>query len=614
MGPRNGPISTFRIFQHVILVLLLLSFTAKAIEIDVSAYMPELKPWMHVKRSERSDMDGSEVPRLPILLYERNVSAGIDPVIATPLIDDGKLFIADSGGIYALNASNGELIWGVDITSQKHAVGGSTVDLEKSKRERQGWDVSKWRFAELGTSVSYFGCGIGNNVYIATTSTHRIATGDYEEPVILAIDKETGEILWTQKFGVAGGSASGNLVVHNGFVCSGSSDSQVYCFSEIGALAWKAKLEGGSPIGLAGENGILYVSTPGTADEKASLHAFKIENGEILWKFTPEYGGMSAPVVKNGMVFFVGSGRLYALSEKGQLLWEKNLGIGGDLYDNPFVAVGDRWILAVRNIGERPLDLYVLDFNGNILGSFKMENSGEMPAGAPVNAGNVVLMPVVSYGEIPYAKIYFLWKGTVKLHEITFYGTEIGRPGVSSAYGDVYAVWWTGEVRDAKNRLTVFGDREKPVIGEVTDVKTAFENEDVKINATIWDENSGIYRAVMFYRVNGSSWKAIDMFPERRYVMEPVGGYGFTEEPFSANIPSQPAGSFVEYVVFAVDNTGNYAFSDVKSYEVAGARETGTPLKIETSEKKTEGFELLLAVISNNFCHWIEKKAVNFVK
>jgi len=206
-------------WRILIVCALAIISVVEAEQLEISPYLPQLEAWKHIKSNERGDMAGSEVPRIPELLFRLNVSASIDGV-STPIVESGKIFIADKDGICALNANNGEFLWGVDVTALKHTIG-STVDLEKKKRARQGWDIAKSRFLELGTFVAYFGYAVGKNVYLATTATQKLATADYEEPVIVAIDKESGEVLWLKKFGRAGASASGNLLVHEGYVCTG---------------------------------------------------------------------------------------------------------------------------------------------------------------------------------------------------------------------------------------------------------------------------------------------------------------------------------------------------------------------------------------------------------
>jgi hypothetical protein len=54
----------------------------------------------------------------------------------------------------------------------------------------------------------------------------------------------------------------------------------------------------------------------------------------------------------------------------------------------------------------------------------------------------------------------------------------------------------------------------------------------------------------------------------RRYIREPPGGYGFVGELYGATIPRQDGGSTVRYWILAIDNVGNYIFSDKYSYIV----------------------------------------------
>ena len=557
----------------VLLLLLPAAFAQQAPEL--SPYLPELAPWKLVKGDEGSAMLGSEVPRVPELLYQRYVSAAIPPVIATPLVEGDRIFIADAGGIYALNASTGELLWGLDIAAVASAPAGGAgayVELERNKRARQGWDVAKWRFLPVGTGLTYFSYGAGKHVYIATAATQPDVTGPYEEPMLIAIDKSTGEVLWKKKFGRKESSARGNLLVSGGRVCAASED-KVYCFTEDGREAWSAQLSGGSVIGLAASEGVLYATTPGTAEEKAALYAFDLRSGKLLWKHVPEYGGMSAPLAKKGMVFYVSTGTLKAVSKEGKLLWENNVGIPTDIYDNAFIAAGESALYAVNPVRRA---IFVVSYGGNITGSFTFEEE-EQPAGAPVVAGDVVLLPVVKEftGGSDYSRIYLLWRGTAKLHELSFPVKEYPNVKVSAAKGRVYVIARAERRGEVEHLLAVYGDEEAPVIREVTDVRRAHDNESVKISATLGDRRSAIYKALLFYSVNGSVWRSVEMAPERRYVMEPIGGYGFEEEPFSASIPAQPAGSEVRYAVAAIDSVGNYALSEVKSYVVTPAEAEG---------------------------------------
>ncbi len=529
-------------------------------ELNVSPYLPKLSSWKLIKGKADSSLHGSEVPRVPKLLYQLNVS-----VINTALIEKDRIYLADAGGIYALNATTGELIWGLDVSAVAKAPSGGEegyVGLERNKRAQQGWDVGKWRFLTLGTEVSLFGSGLGRYVYVATQATQPDVLGTYQAPMIVAIDKSSGEVVWERNFGSAGQSTTGNLVIGENTVCVsagyGEENASVYCFNEDGELKWSRKVDDRAVLGMAIDEGTLYVTT------QTKLYAFKLETGELKWKYQPEHGGMSTPLVKNGKVFVYMGGELVAIKD-GKELWRiQGLGIGSDIYDNPYIAASDNLFYAVRNVGERPLDLYIIDFDGNLVDKFTFE--GE-PAGTPIVAGIIVLLPV-RIEEKGECVIYILWKGTTELNSINL--PDIGGYlKLSSAHGRIYVLQITGYGGQlARNVLTVYGDDEPPNIENVSDIGQAYAGENVKISATLEDNRSAIYGALLFYRVNNSLWHILKMNPERRYVMEPIGGYGFSKEPFSAIIPAQPAGSKVEYSVVAIDNVGNYAFSEIKSYVV----------------------------------------------
>jgi len=529
-------------------------------ELNVSPYLPKLSSWKLIKGKADSSLHGCVVPRVPKLLYQRNVS-----VISTVLAEKDRIYLVDIGGIYALNATTGELVWGLDVSAvAKAPMGGEEgyVDLEQNKRAQQGWDVDRWRFITLGTEVSLFGSGVGRYAYIATKATQPDVLGSYQAPVIVAVDKHSGEIVWKKNFGSAGQSTTGNLVVSENTVCvasgHGVENAAVYCFTEDGEQKWSQKVDDRAILGMAVGRDTLYVVTQKT------LYAFDLENGNLQWSYLSKYGGMSAPLAKDDTVFIYAGGELVAI-KNGEELWKvAGLGIGSDIYDNPYMAASDNFLYAVRNVGERPLNLYTIDFRGNIVNEFTFK--GE-PAGSPVVAGNLVLLPV-RVEEKGECVVHILWRGNTELYSITL--PDIGGyVKLSSAHGRIHVVQITGYGGQlAQNVLTVYGDDETPIIENVSDVSQAHAGENVKVSADLEDSRSAIYRALLFYRINSSLWHILEMNPERRYVIEPIGGYGFSKEPFSAVIPVQPAGSVVEYSVVTIDNVGNYAFSEVRSYVV----------------------------------------------
>ncbi len=138
-------------------------------------------------------------------------------------------------------------------------------------------------------------------------------------------------------------------------------------------------------------------------------------------------------------------------------------------------------------------------------------------AGTPVVTKKVVILPVVS---LHYGKIYLLWRGTNKLYEYEYAGEENYMPKVSAAYGNIYAVF---SYDRAKHAIIKFEDSEKPEIKKVENIK---HNNSIDVRAMVQDKESGIYKAIVAYNKD-SEWHYVEMEPVRRYVMEPIGGYGF---------------------------------------------------------------------------------------
>ncbi len=495
----------------------------------VIRFLPDLNHTWKLVKSDRGNTLSipGEIPRVPEVGYIRNVSANINGFLATPLVENGLIFLADSQGVYALSEKNGELVWGDEIYSDS---------LEGRKiGNPQPW--TKWKALGLNRFVEAY--GLGKYLYVATSSY--LDAGD---AMIIALNKTSGEVVWkvempTEENDSSRSSTTSNLLVADGEVCAGSvrDEGYIYCFTEDGKAVWKGRI-GGNVRGLAYGNGILFATSEGGN----SIHAFDIKTGRELWRYTYK-DAVSTPLYRDGRILFIGGGKLVAISSNGEFLWEKNIAGGEDVNTNAFLAVGDR-IYAPRNIGERPLELYTLNFDGKIAGKFRLE--GDERAGAPVVTENVVILPVTGRD---YAKIYFLWKGKSKLSEFKLNGDEIFMPKIAISHGKIYAVFSDDRMDGRTNHVIVqFKDSQKPEIRKVEETE---HNGSVDVKALIQDKQSGIHRVLIAYR-NDSVWHYVEMELARRYVMEPIGGYGFGEEEYMATIPK------AEHVIMAIDNSGNY--------------------------------------------------------
>ena len=524
-------------------VLLLLLPAALAQQApELSPYLPGLQPWKLVKGDEGSAMLGSNVPRVPEELYRVYVSANLHGSLATPLVDEKEVFLTDGIAVYALNAENGKEEWEADV-----------------------YDNFKGRFVET--------YALNEHLYVATSRT----PGGGGRSFLLALSKSTGRVVWKKE---VGDKPTSNMIIADGRLCFGTvyTEGLVRCFTLSGEPVWSTKV-GGNVRGLAAYGDVLYVSTEGGEPSK-KLYALNLSDGRILWSYKHN-SIVKSPAVKNGRIFFVDStGSVVSLSEDGKLAWAKKLGAGSDVNGHSLLAVGDRELYVARTLGEKPLNLFVLDFSGKVIGNFTLDKEEE--PGRPVAAGDIVLLPVRGRD---YGRVYFLWRGTTLLHQVTYRGEEVFTPRVSSAGGAVFAIF---SVDRKRQMLVILGDKKVPAIENVTVAGKVRSNEGVKIRAVIGDRESAIYRALLFYRVNGSRWRAVEMLPERRYVVEPAGGYGLKPEPFAALIPPQPAGSVVEYMVAAIDSVGNHALSQSLSYLVTEPEEEKERAPVRVSAAKEE--------------------------
>jgi outer membrane protein assembly factor BamB len=268
-------------------------------------------------------------------------------VDCTPAVADGSVYVGnDSGMVYALHASTGDLRW---IASTGHnaifgclAVAGRTLYAgSNSRRGLYALDTTqggiRWHHPTgdgvrsgitAADGIVYFS-SMDNNVYAADAATGksrwRFATGgsvqstpavangavyvgssDYH---LYALDASSERIRWKT---LTGGYISSSPTVVDGAVYIGSGDRYVYALdAATGSISW-ARPTGG-PIYFstpAGANGIVYiVSTDG------KVYALDAATGGILWAYATGNEIARSPAVAGGLVY-IGreDGNLYAFS------------------------------------------------------------------------------------------------------------------------------------------------------------------------------------------------------------------------------------------------------------------------------------------------------------
>jgi outer membrane protein assembly factor BamB len=517
----------------ILLGLLSSLFLAIAYAVDYAIPpSPEFLPdnsytWTLFKGDSGSTMhSSSDIPRIPRVLYSVNVSSNLGGRLATPLVGDGLVVIADSRRVCGYSDVDGSLIWTADILDT------------------------------YGASITAL--GMDDKVYIATSG--RIDVHGEDIPALLiALDKWSGASVWVRELTGMKSSVTSNLVIYEGRIVFGTiwADSSVYCYDRDGNLIWVKGLTGlGNIRGIAVGNGMVFV----TGENDYWVYALDIDTGDIIWSY--EHGAIpGTPLYWEGRLYFIDSrGYLLCLDSNGAVLWSRDVGGGSDVNTNSFLTIDDDGhIYIVKTLGEDN-GILKLDNNGNEIGFFKISR-GEV-TDIPVMTKRLLLLPV---SGPDYVKIYFLWNGLNEIHSIVYKPEETFRPSISVANASIYIIIPYDRSRQMLMKLV---DDEPPIIKDISDVKEVLADEAVDINATIYDGRSGIYKAILFYQVNNSEPKYIAMDIVRRYIIEPIGGYGFSEEQYIATIPGQPPGSNVTYWILAVDNVGNYLYSDVYSYIV----------------------------------------------
>mgnify|MGYP000400856658 CR=1 FL=1 len=126
-------------------------------------------------------------------------------------------------------------------------------------------------------------------------------------------------------------------------------------------------------------------------------------------------------------------------------------------------------------------------------------------------------------------------------------------------YVEVYDAEWNAY--DSETNHYIVGeemDYNPPVIEDVwhePEEPNAYEN--VTVYAVIYDEDSYVDWAGLFYATSNGTFDAVEMVE-------------VDENLWAGIIPGQPAGSVVVYAVVAADANGNIGFSDIYYYTVGG--------------------------------------------
>ena len=183
----------------------------------------------------------------------------------TATYKDGVLYAPSKGDdqVYAVNASNGEIIWNVTV---RQCDASPTID--------------------------------GNIIYVGE------CCGPYGEPTpfprALALNRTTGEIVW-QFIEPNNYTWVGSPAIYDDYIYYTTFGSGVYALNKTnGSVIWHQDI-GRVVCSVAYDNEVIFVS----AYDPPGQYAFNATTGELIWRVNFGSSWDSSPVIYNGMVIQV---------------------------------------------------------------------------------------------------------------------------------------------------------------------------------------------------------------------------------------------------------------------------------------------------------------------
>ncbi len=210
-----------------------------------------------------------------------------DVYISSPAVDGNKvLFGSGDGNVYAVDASNGQVLWKFgtgDIVHASPAVANGVVYIGSWDSRFYAIDeetgLEKWRFQAGEDPIIHNQVGFqssasvdGGVVYVGCRDGH-----------VYALDAATGKKRWD--YPTAKSWVNGTPAVRDGVVYVGTSDSSRFMALDArnGRLRWNfdAKAYMFSSAALAGD--LAYVG-----DHNGRLYAVDTKTGKLAWEFVTE--------------------------------------------------------------------------------------------------------------------------------------------------------------------------------------------------------------------------------------------------------------------------------------------------------------------------------------
>jgi outer membrane protein assembly factor BamB len=381
-----------RIFMKTILTLgvcLLLLAGAMPI-VQAQATVPQDQDWPQFRADSANTGTTAGIgPSVGQMLWIHET--GPDPIVSSPTVADGKVFIGDNAGtVWALDEETGKVQWlfetnGAVESSPTYLNG--TIYIGSMDMNLYALDASdgkeKWNFSTDG--------GIKSSVSIAEPwgpdGEKVLVFGSYDNNMY-GLDTN-GKELWRY---TAASFIHGKPAVYDDLAFTCSCDNNIYAVDvTTGDKAWNTSINDYSGVSPSAVNGTLY-----TAGRGGTVHAVNITEGTPIWGYDSNGVIEGSPAVGDEAIF-IGTimGEMLALRMvDGNRTWLFRAPDKASILSSPALVGG------VLYFGDRAGILHALQASdGKELWNFTADSAIESS-------------PAVAYGKIFFAtstgKVYAL--------------------------------------------------------------------------------------------------------------------------------------------------------------------------------------------------------------
>ncbi|MFZ3384794.1 MAG: PQQ-binding-like beta-propeller repeat protein [Candidatus Methanoperedens sp.] len=232
--------------------------------------------------------------------------------------NDAVYFGADDRKFYALNATDGTLLWVNDTAMDGYT---ASAALTNNMVYAMPKDGSFYAF-NPGNGKIIWSKLIGKVAESSPAAGEGIIAFGTDGGDIVALDASTGKEKWRYDIGEI--EIKSSPVIADGTVFVGSNDGSVYAFTtEKGTLKWKYSTSNNVVSSPSVKNGVVYF---GSTD--SNFFALDALTGKVIWKFPDSGSVLGGPAISNDIVYFgTRNNFIYALdANSGKMLWKNSTG------------------------------------------------------------------------------------------------------------------------------------------------------------------------------------------------------------------------------------------------------------------------------------------------